>query len=156
MIVVVVQVGDFGLATIQMSFDGEGKSKVSPAGSILWMAPEIIRMKPANPYSCASDVYAFGIVMYELMSAELPYSHVKCRDQLLWMIGSGILRPSDDKARPDTPRGFLQLFKECVCFDREERPLFPYIHQTLKKIRLSLPRIERTHSLPILVDLWVW
>ena len=148
-----MQIGDFGLATIQMSFGGDGKAKLSPAGSILWMAPEIIRMKPANPYSCVSDVYAFGIVMYELMCSELPYSNVGCRDQLLWMIGSGIMRPNDDNARHDTPRAFRQLFKECVSYDRDERPLFPHIHSTLKTLRLNIPKFERSHSLPVLVDI---
>eukprot|EP00117_Sycon_ciliatum_P041564 scpid62862/ scgid30376/ Serine/threonine-protein kinase-transforming protein Rmil len=147
-----VKVGDFGLATIQMSFGGDGKGKISPAGSILWMAPEIIRMKPANPYSYASDVYAFGIVMYELMSSELPYTQVGSRDQLLFMIGNGLLRPSDDKARKDTPRAFKQLFRECACYDREKRPLFPYIHETLKALGSNIPKFERSRSLPNLTD----
>lgn len=51
-------------------------------GSILWMAPEVIRMKDENPYSFQSDVYAFGVVLYELFSGQLPYSHINNKDQV--------------------------------------------------------------------------
>ena len=55
---------------------------VFPLGSILWMAPEVIRMKDENPYSFQSDVYAFGVVLYELFSGQLPYSHIINTDQV--------------------------------------------------------------------------
>lgn len=51
-------------------------------GSILWMAPEVIRMQDENPYSFQSDVYAFGIVLFELFSGQLPYSHISNKDQV--------------------------------------------------------------------------
>ena len=35
-----------------------------PTGSILWMAPEVIKMSEDDPYTFQSDVYAFG--NYEL------------------------------------------------------------------------------------------
>lgn len=38
------------------------------------MAPEIIKIKTEDAFSFQSDVYAFGIVLYELLSGILPYS----------------------------------------------------------------------------------
>lgn len=59
-----------------------GRQIQQPSGSILWMAPEVIRMQDENPYTSQSDVYAFGIVLYELFSGCLPYSHINNKDQV--------------------------------------------------------------------------
>ena len=48
----------------------------------MFQAPEVIRLQDKNPYSFQSDVYAFGIVLYELMSGALPYSNINNRDQV--------------------------------------------------------------------------
>ena len=49
---------------------------------MFYQAPEVIRMQDKNPYSFQSDVYAFGIVLYELMTGQLPYSNINNRDQV--------------------------------------------------------------------------
>ena len=46
-------------------------------------SPEIIRMKDKNPYTPQSDVYAFGIVLFELVTGQLPYSSINNKDQVL-------------------------------------------------------------------------
>nr|XP_048715106.1 RAF proto-oncogene serine/threonine-protein kinase isoform X5 [Caretta caretta] len=75
-----VKIGDFGLATVKSRWSGSQQVE-QPSGSILWMAPEVIRMQDNNPFSFQSDVYSYGIVLYELMTGELPYSHINNRDQ---------------------------------------------------------------------------
>ena len=39
-------------------------------------------MQDPNPYTFKSDVYAFGVVLYELICQELPYPDIKDRHQV--------------------------------------------------------------------------
>ena len=48
-------------------------------------APEVVRMQDPNPYSFHSDIYAYGIVLYELQTGSLPYPHVGNKDQVLFI-----------------------------------------------------------------------
>lgn len=50
-------------------------------------APEVIRMQDTNPYTFQSDVYGYGVVLYELMSSTLPYSNINNRDQVGHSLG---------------------------------------------------------------------
>lgn len=81
-------------------------------------------MQEANPYSNLSDVYSFGIVLYELLSATLPYSEYKSRDQILFLVGIGRLKPDMKRIRNDAPKRFRALLDNCITYKPEERPEF--------------------------------
>ncbi|XP_074644385.1 serine/threonine-protein kinase A-Raf-like [Tubulanus polymorphus] len=144
-----VKIGDFGLATVKTRWSGSHQFQQT-TGSILWMAPEVIRMKEENPYTFQSDVYAFGIVMYELMTGQLPYSHINNKDQILFMVGKGFLRPDVQLCRSDSPKAFKRLMQDCIKFLRDERPLFQQILASLENLLRSLPKIHRSASEPTL------
>uniref|UniRef100_A0A665X550 non-specific serine/threonine protein kinase n=1 Tax=Echeneis naucrates TaxID=173247 RepID=A0A665X550_ECHNA len=121
-----VKIGDFGLATVKSRWSGSHQFE-QLSGSILWMAPEVIRLQDKNPYSFQSDVYAFGIVLYELMSGALPYSNINNRDQIIFMVGRGYLSPDLSKVRSNCPKAMKRLMADCLKKKREERPLFPQV-----------------------------
>lgn len=77
-----------------------------------------------NPYSTLSDVYSFGVCLYELLTSKLPYDNIKNRDQILFMVGSGLLKPNLNNIRRDAPRALRSLLEKSIQFDRNERPEF--------------------------------
>uniref|UniRef100_A0A3P9K2Q8 non-specific serine/threonine protein kinase n=1 Tax=Oryzias latipes TaxID=8090 RepID=A0A3P9K2Q8_ORYLA len=144
-----VKIGDFGLATVKSRWSGSHQFE-QLSGSILWMAPEVIRLQDKNPYSFQSDVYAFGIVLYELMSGSLPYSNINNRDQIIFMVGRGYLSPDLSKVRSNCPKAMKRLMADCLKKKREERPLFPQILASIELLARSLPKIHRSASEPSL------
>lgn len=74
-----VKIGDFGLAKSKKSGNARGNGN-HLTGSLYWMAPEILKhssKSSMNPYTYKSDVYAFGVVLFELFAGEMPYEDKK-------------------------------------------------------------------------------
>ncbi|XP_040907627.1 raf-1 proto-oncogene, serine/threonine kinase a isoform X2 [Toxotes jaculatrix] len=144
-----VKIGDFGLATVKARWSGSHQVE-QPSGSILWMAPEVIRMQDNNPYSFQSDVYSYGIVLFELMTGELPYSQIANRDQIIFMVGRGYLSPDLSKLYKNCPKAMKRLVADCIKKSKEERPLFPQILSSIELLQHALPKINRSASEPSL------
>jgi serine/threonine protein kinase len=65
-------------------YNASGNTKNNIFGVLPYVAPEILR---GQDYTKASDIYSFGIIMYEVISGLPPYydvSHV-CHDENLAM-----------------------------------------------------------------------
>ncbi|XP_048861536.1 serine/threonine-protein kinase A-Raf-like [Brienomyrus brachyistius] len=144
-----VKIGDFGLATVKSRWSGSQQVE-QPSGSILWMAPEVIRMQDSNPYTFQSDVYGYGVVLYELMSGTLPYSNISNRDQIIFMVGRGYLSPDLSKLYSNSPKAMKRLIVDCLKFKLDERPLFPQILVGIEQVQDLMPKIERSASEPSL------
>uniref|UniRef100_A0A4W5N0G1 RAF proto-oncogene serine/threonine-protein kinase n=1 Tax=Hucho hucho TaxID=62062 RepID=A0A4W5N0G1_9TELE len=144
-----VKIGDFGLATVKARWSGSHQVE-QPSGSILWMAPEVIRMQDNMPYSFQSDVYSYGVVLYELMTGELPYSQIANRDQIIFMVGRGYLSPDLSKLYKSCPKAMKRLVADCINKIKDERPLFPQILSSIELLQHSLPKINRSASEPSL------
>uniref|UniRef100_A0A673WQL6 RAF proto-oncogene serine/threonine-protein kinase n=1 Tax=Salmo trutta TaxID=8032 RepID=A0A673WQL6_SALTR len=144
-----VKIGDFGLATVKARWSGSHQVE-QPSGSILWMAPEVIRMQDNMPYSFQSDVYSYGVVLHELMTGELPYSQIANRDQIIFMVGRGYLSPDLSKLYKSCPKAMKRLVADCIKKIKDERPLFPQILSSIELLQHSLPKINRSASEPSL------
>ncbi|CAF0825585.1 unnamed protein product [Brachionus calyciflorus] len=144
-----VKIGDFGLATVKSTWTQSTVRTNQPTGSILWMAPEVIKQKVNDPYTQKSDVYSYSVVLYELFTGSLPYQH-KEQNMILFLVGSGRLRPNPDDCRSDTPSEIKELIKICSDYDRDKRLDFVQINEKFKKIKmLKLKlRLQRAKSVP--------
>lgn len=63
-----VKILDFGIATAKGSMQLTQANNVM--GSVHYLAPELARGEPATPQS---DIYALGIVLYEMLSGDVPF-----------------------------------------------------------------------------------
>uniref|UniRef100_A0A1A8RJA7 Ephrin type-A receptor 10 n=2 Tax=Nothobranchius rachovii TaxID=451742 RepID=A0A1A8RJA7_9TELE len=93
---------------------------------VLWTAPEAIQYRR---FSSASDVWSFGIVMWEVMSyGERPYWDMGTQD-VVKAIEDGFRLP----APVSCPAHLHQLMLDCWQRERMERPSFSQIHSALSK-----------------------
>ena len=65
-----VKIGDFGLAKIRHETSRQSKDG-SAVGTIPWKAPELLKI--TGKHTTESDVYALGIVFWELATGSEPY-----------------------------------------------------------------------------------
>ena len=63
----VIKISDFGTSK---TWGGERSTCMSFAGTVAWMAPEVIRNEPCNE---KVDIWSFGVCLWELLNCEVPY-----------------------------------------------------------------------------------
>jgi tyrosine-protein kinase Yes len=112
------KISDFGMSRILDSAE-EGKTK-SNIGPVCWMAPESIAKRN---YSKKSDVWTFGIVVYEIVAQCEPH-----KDADIIQVAAEI---RDKGLTPKIPNGcpplLRQLMKICWRKDPNKRPTFDEI-----------------------------
>ena len=90
----VVKLADFGIAK------AAEQSDITKVGSVLgtaaYLSPEQARGEPAGP---ASDLYALGVVSYQLMAGQLPYEAASLTDLARLQESGPPPRLSDEVAR---------------------------------------------------------
>ena len=80
-----------------------------------YIAPEVLDKKP---YTFASDIYSFGIIMVEVSTGKPPYGNVPHDEKLALAICNG-LRPRVAKG---TPKCYIDLVNQCLDANPENRP----------------------------------
>ncbi|XP_072211325.1 ephrin type-A receptor 10 isoform X1 [Excalfactoria chinensis] len=97
---------------------------------VLWSAPEAIQYHHFSP---ASDVWSFGIVMWEVMSyGERPYWDMSHQD-VMKAVEDGFRLPAPAHCQPT----LHQLMLDCWQKERSQRPKFSHIHDVLSKMLQS-------------------
>ena len=96
-------IGDLGLSVLQSETNDIKDIK----GVMPYLAPELLSGR--GSYSQATDVYAFGIIMWEISSHEKPFHDIVHDKYLALRILKG-LRPEITK---DTPQFYHDLMQKC-------------------------------------------
>ncbi|OPJ86271.1 ephrin type-A receptor 2 [Patagioenas fasciata monilis] len=135
----VCKVSDFGLSRV---LEDDPDATYTTSGGkipIRWTAPEAISYRK---FTSASDVWSYGIVMWEVMSyGERPYWELS-NHEVMKAINEGFRLP----APLDCPSAIYQLMLQCWQQDRARRPKFADIVSILDKL------IRAPESLKALAD----
>lgn len=144
------KVGDFGLSKVLR----DSNTTTTVTGTLYWMAPEVIR---GESYGTASDVYSFGIVLWQLLAEQA--SPFPGQDAM--KMNSQVLKG----ARPDIPSieeeaklladgpllqasvseqfpRFVRLVQRCWDNDPQNRPSFIECLETLESISQKQQQIN--------------
>eukprot|EP00943_MAST-04B_sp_MAST-4B-sp1_P001947 g1947.t1 len=98
-------------------------------GSVVWMAPEVMKSRNVV-YNQAVDVFSYAMVVFEIITAEIPWERAKDADEVFDNVEIGG-RPAFTP-HPEVPEVLIQIMKSAWKQDPEERPSFSEIFETLK------------------------
>lgn len=113
-----VKVADFGLARSGPIYNCVRNESSVPL-PMKWMAPEAL----FGQYSCASDVWSFGVVMWEVFTngvspLMIPVENLRC--------GTRLPQPQN------CPDSVYNLMQRCWEYEADDRPMFFHIVQELE------------------------
>lgn len=138
-----VVITDFGLArTFGASLASSVSSMKGMVGTAAYASPEQIEGRPVTP---ASDIYSLGVVLYELITGQLPFAGPSA-------MATAALRlveapPSPAGLVPDLPQVWdLAILR---CLERAPERRFPTAPALLAALELGAPPpVVRRRSLP--------
>jgi len=129
-------ISDFGLARAEVTADGDGSSLTADQaliGTPAYMAPEQVECKPVT---AATDLYALGVVMFEMVTGELPF-------RADTPMATAVLRlkqtaPSARARRPELSAGWDRAIARCLEVEPDQR--FARASEVIAAIDGAVPR----------------
>lgn len=112
-----------------------------------WMSPEVIRY---SKYSKASDVWSFGVFLWELLTGEVPYKGLDQAAIAYGVAANGLTLPIPSSC----PEIFSNLIKSCWHLDPQKRLTFSQIIETLTEISNSSFASTPSDSFTMLQEDW--
>ena len=106
-----VKLGDFGISKGFKNTWEKAKSKV---GTPYYLSPEIINNKP---YDSKSDIWALGVMLYEMMTFKMPFNA-----NSLPALSLKILRGIYQQPSSYYSKDLINLVKQCLTLEPKKRP----------------------------------
>ncbi len=120
---------DFGISKDQQA---PGRPTLTATASILgspaYMAPE--QLRDARTVDARADVWAIGVVLYELLAGELPFRAANVADMCVAILEHDLVPLRS--LRRDVPDGLEQVILRCLARDPGER--FPDVASLAKAL----------------------
>jgi serine/threonine protein kinase len=117
---------DFGLTT--MGLTATTATDTHAPLSPFWSAPEILCQ--GQKHSPQTDIYAFGIVMWELLTCNAPYEGMTVY-QIIGMLTSHQRPPIPSPIPAGFPAAYVTMMARCWDQDPSKRPSAAEVHQFL-------------------------
>ncbi|CAG8779659.1 19414_t:CDS:2, partial [Cetraspora pellucida] len=142
-----VFISDFGISS---SEDSPTSNEI--IGVLPYIAPEVLS---GGPYTKQSDIYSFGIIMWDLTSRSQPFSNQSHDLDLAKNIVLGGLRPD---VVDGTPEAYKMIMEKCWDSDPSKRPnssqLIELIENIIKNVKHlnQLPCIITSRCIPRIVE----
>merc|ERR1712232_689225 len=128
-----VKLFDFGLAKElderQKTSDGESYHISGGLGSRMYMSPEVVLNQP---YNLSSDLYTFGLVLWEILALEKPYREIPTRNTYRERVCLAGHRPSMSGKHLWSER-LRNIMKSAWQYDPKCRPSMRSVRRALKK-----------------------
>nr|BCL66152.1 protein tyrosine kinase [Volvox reticuliferus] len=119
------KVADFGLAMILAP--GEDEIRQGIHGTVSHMPPEAMK---DTLFSLATDVFSFGVVLWELYTTESPYRGMAPHE----VVEAVCVRGKRPPWPQDTPTDLVELAEDCWHTDPHQRPSFADIVERLRQL----------------------
>jgi serine/threonine-protein kinase len=146
-------VTDFGIAKVIQSQDQVSSSQPPPqaarsglTGTPAYMAPEQFKGGQCTP---GSDIYSFGLVVYEALTGERFCLHSRTAEEFRRRLGEGV----DDSNRQGKPWGVF--LSECLQTEPDKR--FSQVHQAIALLQSKkMPLVPEINSSSRESDRWLY
>jgi serine/threonine protein kinase len=129
------KLADFGLAQRLLGLASERL-----AGTPTFMAPELFKGVTASPQS---DIYAVGVMLYYLLSGQLPFAADSIRSLIQLHQSSPV--PDLRKIVAAVPEGLLRIVDRCLAKIPAER--FSSTRELADELRIVIQQLRDTESL---------